>query len=103
MKQQENLAETPVKKDAKEKNSLQKCAIEHEAHDDEMEGIRKLTRDYQLEENAPLTMKVLYHELQNFEKELSIHAKIEDELLFPKAVELEKEALRRIRKQIQTH
>jgi regulator of cell morphogenesis and NO signaling len=48
-------------------------------------------------------MKVLYHELQNFEKELSIHARIEDELLFPKAVELEKEALRKIRKQIQTN
>jgi regulator of cell morphogenesis and NO signaling len=48
-------------------------------------------------------MKVLYHELQTFEKELSIHAKIEDELLFPKAVELEKEALRKIRKQIQTN
>jgi regulator of cell morphogenesis and NO signaling len=68
-----------------------------------MEGIRRLTKDYFLEENAPLTMKVLYHELQNFEKELSIHAKIEDELLFPKAVELEKEALRRIRKKIQTN
>jgi hypothetical protein len=24
-----------------EKNSLQNCAIEHEAHDDEMEGIQK--------------------------------------------------------------
>ena len=44
-----------------------------------------------------------HHELQTFEKELSIHAKIEDELLFPKAVELEKEALRKIRKQIQTN
>jgi len=48
-------------------------------------------------------MKVLYHELQNFEKELSIHAKIEDELLFPKAVELEREALRSIRKKIRTN
>lgn len=86
-----------------EKDPVQYLADHHEIHDDEMEGIRKLTRDYQLEENAPLTMKVLYHELQNFEKELSIHAKIEDELLFPKAVELEKEALRKIRKQIQTN
>jgi regulator of cell morphogenesis and NO signaling len=68
-----------------------------------MEGIRKLTNNYALAADAPLTMKVLYHELQTFEKELSIHAKIEDELLFPKAVELEKEALRKIRKQIQTN
>jgi regulator of cell morphogenesis and NO signaling len=78
-------------------------AEHHEIHDDEMEGIRKLTNNYALAADAPLTMKVLYHELQTFEKELSIHAKIEDELLFPKAVELEKEALRKIRKQIQTN
>jgi regulator of cell morphogenesis and NO signaling len=86
-----------------EKAPIQHLADHHEIHDDEMEGIRKLTQDYALEENAPLTMKVLYHELQNFERELSIHAKIEDELLFPKAVQLEKEAIRKIRKQIQTN
>ena len=86
-----------------EKDPIHHLADQHEIHDDEMEGIRKLTKDYFLTEDAPLTMKVLYHELQNFEKELSVHAKIEDELLFPKAVELEKEALRRIRKQIQTN
>jgi regulator of cell morphogenesis and NO signaling len=86
-----------------EKDPVQHLADHHEIHDDEMEGIRKLTRDYSLDDHAPLTMKVLYHELQNFELELSIHAKIEDELLFPKAVELEKEALRKIRKQIQTN
>lgn len=86
-----------------EKDPIHLLADQHEIHDDEMEGIRRLTKDYFLDENAPLTMKVLYHELQNFERELSIHAKIEDELLFPKAVELEKEALRKIRKTIQTN
>lgn len=86
-----------------EQEPIHHLAAHHEIHDDEMEGIRKLTKNYSLETQAPLTMKVLYHELQNFEKELSIHARIEDELLFPKAVELEKEALRKIRKQIQTN
>ncbi len=86
-----------------EKDPIHLLADQHEIHDDEMEGIRRLTKDYFLEETAPLTMKVLYHELQNFERELSVHAKIEDELLFPKAVELEKEALRKIRKTIQTN
>jgi regulator of cell morphogenesis and NO signaling len=81
-----------------EKDPIHKLADQHEIHDDEMEGIRKLTGDYYLEADAPLTMKVLYHELQNFEQELRIHAKIEDELLFPKAVELEKEALRQFHK-----
>ncbi len=86
-----------------EKDPIHLLADQHEIHDDEMEGIRRLTKDYHLEPNAPLTMRVLYHELQNFENELSIHAKIEDELLFPKAVELEREALRKIRKKIQTN
>ncbi|WP_200975826.1 hemerythrin domain-containing protein [Echinicola sp. 20G] len=71
-------------------------AEEHEVHDDEMEGIRKLTNGYQLDQAAPTAIKVLYHELQNFEKELIIHATIENELLFPKAVELEKEVKRKI-------
>ena len=82
------------------KDPIHLLADAHEIHDDEMEGIRKLTSDYTLEENAPLTMKVLYHELQNFEKELVIHAQIEDELLFPKAIELEKEAVRKITNKI---
>lgn len=81
-----------------ERDPVHLLADQHEIHDDEMEGIRKLTADYSLEEDAPLTMKVLYHELQNFEQELRIHAKIEDELLFPKAVELEREALRQFKK-----
>lgn len=75
-------------------------AEEHEVHDDEMEGIRKLTCNYQLTPHAPVAIKVLYHELQHFEKELVVHAKIENELLFPKAIELEKEVRRKLIKKI---
>src|SRR5690606_5833908 len=71
-------------------------AEEHEVHDDEMEGIRKLTSDYQLTDPAPVSIRVLYNELQEFEKELVIHAKIENDLLFPKAIELEKEVKRKL-------
>jgi regulator of cell morphogenesis and NO signaling len=83
-----------------EKSPISVLSQAHEAHDDEMEGIRRLTKDYELPETAPVSMKVLYHELQVFERELSIHAQIEDRLLFPKAMELEKEVLRRVRKKI---
>ena len=37
--------------------------------------------------------QVCKSELQNFEKELIIQVKIENEVLFPKALSLEKEAL----------
>ena len=72
-----------------EKNSVQKFAMEHEAHDDEMEGIRKITKDYRLHDRAPLHVKVIYNELKAFEKSLIIHARIENEILFPKAMAIE--------------
>lgn len=72
-----------------ERNSLQRFAIEHEAHDDEMEGIRKITHDYYLSADAPLHVKVIYTELMQFEKNLQTHARIENEILFPKALALE--------------
>lgn len=72
-----------------EKSSLQKCAVEHEAHDDEMAGIRKITKDYHLTADAPLHVKVIYTELMQFEKSLITHARVENEILFPKALALE--------------
>ncbi|HRE67393.1 MAG TPA: iron-sulfur cluster repair di-iron protein [Cyclobacteriaceae bacterium] len=72
-----------------EKSSLQKCAIEHEAHDDEMAGIRRITKDYHLAPDAPLHVKVIYTELLKFEESLIAHARVENEILFPKAMALE--------------
>lgn len=83
--------------------SILDLAKEHEAHDDEMEGIRKLTANYSLEEGAPIAIRVLYHELQKLEHELIIHAKIENDLLFPKAVELEKEVKRSLLQKIKSN
>ncbi|KEO72813.1 hemerythrin HHE cation-binding protein [Anditalea andensis] len=78
-------------------------ALEHDAHDDEMEGIRKLTDNYKINKNTGIEIKVLYHHLQEFEKELIIHARIENDLLFPKVIELEKEVKRKIQIQIQSN
>lgn len=69
--------------------SVQKFAVEHEAHDDEMEGIRRITQDYSVKSDAPLQVKVIYNELKDFEKNLITHARIENEILFPKAMVLE--------------
>jgi regulator of cell morphogenesis and NO signaling len=80
------------------KNPVTHFAHAHDSHDDEMQGIRKLTSNYHLPENAPVSMKVLYNELKHFENELIVHAQIEDELLFPKALELEKYVLNKIYK-----
>lgn len=72
-----------------EKYSIQKFAVEHEVHDDEMEGIRRITNNYALPSDAPLYAKVIYSELKEFEKSLITHARIENDILFPKAMALE--------------
>lgn len=74
-----------------EKYSIQQHAINHDVHDDEMKGIRNITDDYRTEEDTPLHIRVIYSELEDFEKSLITHARIEDEILFPKALVLERE------------
>jgi regulator of cell morphogenesis and NO signaling len=69
---------------------MQKFAIDHEVHDDEMKGIRFLMDQYPVVVDSPLNVKVLFSELERFEDKLKVHAKIENEVLFPKALMLEK-------------
>lgn len=73
-----------------EQFSVHEFAVGHEVHENEMEGFRKFTNNYKYCDEADLHIKVLYTELQRFEKDLLIHAKIENEILFPKAMELER-------------
>jgi regulator of cell morphogenesis and NO signaling len=74
-----------------ENYSVERFAIEHDCHDDEMQGIRNITNDYRIEPATSLLVKVVYKELQSFEESLITHAKVENEILFPKALMLEKE------------
>ncbi len=73
-----------------EKKSIQFFALEHNTHDDEMKGIRELTNNYQVSNQISILMKVIVLELQELEKDLKSHAKIEDEILFIKALQVEK-------------
>lgn len=73
-----------------EKYSVKEFALDHEVHDNEMDGFRKITNNYQYCDEADLQIKVLYSELERLEKDLILHAKIENEILFPKALQLER-------------
>ncbi|MEQ9167788.1 MAG: hemerythrin domain-containing protein [Fulvivirga sp.] len=84
-----------------ENHSLSSYAAEHQEHDDEMMGIRQITRQYQLGEKSPLHLRVVYAELQALESELKTHAKVENEILFPKALALEREVNESFKKKIQ--
>lgn len=72
-----------------QKFSIQSFALAHDTHDDEMQGIRQLTKNYQLPPEASLHLKVVYWNLEDLEKQLQMHAYIENEILFPKALTLE--------------
>jgi regulator of cell morphogenesis and NO signaling len=84
-----------------ENNSLSKYASEHQEHDDEMMGIRQITKQYQLDGSAPLHLRVIYSELQALEYDLKKHAKVENDILFPKALMLEKQVKNSFKEKIQ--
>lgn len=83
-----------------EKNTIQKYAVEHEVHDDEMRGIRNITKNYLIDNNTPQSIKVLYAAMKDFESELEVHVKVENEVLFPKALMLEKELRKVLREKV---
>lgn len=80
-----------------EKHAIQDFAVHHDADDDDMEGIRHITGGYQTKYVDSLHLRVVYAELQQFERELKIHASVENEILFPKALTLEKQVKRALR------
>lgn len=84
-----------------EKNAVQRFAMDHEAHDDEMKGIRNITKDYSILPKCPLHIKVLYNELKAFEKSLITHARIENDILFPKAMMLENQVKKMLAEKVQ--
>ncbi|HEY3252212.1 MAG TPA: iron-sulfur cluster repair di-iron protein [Ignavibacteria bacterium] len=63
---------------------------EHELAGNLMREINHITNSYEAPEGACTTFKVLYKELADFEKDLHVHIHLENNILFPKAVELEK-------------
>ena len=64
----------------------------HEEHDDEGERFRKiatLSNDYTPPENACNTYRVTFALLQEFEEDLHQHIHIENNIIFPRAIQLE--------------
>ena len=78
------------------KISLKDIAKEHLEEDSEMAEIRGLTSDYSYENIENLHLKVIFQELQAFDKELEIHSEIENSIL-SRALDLEKNIADKIR------
>ena len=64
---------------------------EHEIVGNKLDQIRKLSKNYSLPEDACASYSYLFKTLDEFENDLHIHVHLENNILFPKALEIEKQ------------
>jgi regulator of cell morphogenesis and NO signaling len=74
-------------------NPIRMMEAEHQSAGNELYEIRSLSSSYAPPDDACTTFKVSYLELQQFEFDLHNHVHLENNILFPKAVILEKQVL----------
>lgn len=70
-------------------NPIRMMKYEHTSAGDAMFKIRELSSSFAPPEDACNTFKVLYSELKEFEEDLHKHIHLENNILFPKSIELE--------------
>jgi regulator of cell morphogenesis and NO signaling len=66
---------------------------EHEAEGDRFEQISAMTNNYTIPADACNTFAYAYQKLQEFEQDLHRHIHLENNILFPEAIKLEKELI----------
>lgn len=71
-------------------NPINLMEAEHELVGKNLDDIRNLTNNYLLPEDACASYSLLYRMLDEFEDDLHLHIHLENNILFPKAAELEK-------------
>lgn len=71
------------------KNPVNMMLTEHDDAGDILKTISHITLRYTPPTDACATFKVLYHKLQEFEEDLHKHIHLENNILFPAAIELE--------------
>ncbi|GAO42690.1 iron-sulfur cluster repair di-iron protein [Flavihumibacter petaseus] len=64
--------------------------MEHELAGKHLETIRTISRNYAVPEDACASYSLLFRLLEEFEADLHIHIHLENNILFPKALQLEK-------------
>lgn len=71
-------------------NPIQAMMDEHTTQGDRYRKIEELSDNYTPPQDGCSTYKVTFALLQEFEQDLHLHIHLENNILFPKAVELEK-------------
>lgn len=70
-------------------NPIRMMMREHDTAGEILREIRVLTSDYKVPADACISYQTLYQALENFEKDLHQHIHLENNTLFPKALDLE--------------
>ncbi len=74
------------------RNPVQMMMLEHETAGQLLRQMRKVSRDYSVPDDACASFQTLYQALPAFEADLHQHIHLENNLLFPRAVEMESKA-----------
>ena len=72
-------------------NPINMMEMEHELVGKNLDEIRKLSNNYLLPQDACASYSLLYRMLDEFEEDLHLHIHLENNILFPKALEIEKQ------------
>lgn len=71
------------------KNPVRMMMLEHDQAGDELREMREMTSAYNPPPDACASYRVLYQDLLRFQQDLHEHIHLENNLLFPRAIELE--------------
>jgi regulator of cell morphogenesis and NO signaling len=70
-------------------NPVRMMEQEHESAGAALKAMREASHDYTAPEDACVSYQAFYHELDAFEKDLHQHIHLENNVLFPRAIEME--------------
>ena len=71
-------------------NPIRMMMAEHDAAGALLDELRRVTGHYMLPGDACLSFRALYEQLENLEVDLCRHMHLENDVLFPRALELER-------------
>lgn len=75
------------------KNPIRMMSVEHDAAGDFLKAIRTASKDFVVPEGACPSYRALYFGLEELEKDLHRHIHLENNMLFPLAIEMEEKSL----------
>lgn len=70
-------------------NPIRMMMMEHDTAGELLRDMRALTFDYKVPADACISYQTLYQALENFERDLHQHIHLENNILFPRALDLE--------------